>query len=330
MDKKMDRGIRVHFTGLKFISASLLVLSLVGCTTSEFVISSFYNRMPKQMVEEFENYVELEPQQKEWVKEQAATFHQWHKTQELPQIAALLREISSELRTGQDISRDQVDRWGMQVNQLSQRGGNCSPMVRSAALIVDLSDAQVESAVKQLDGEYEEVRDELQKMDSPEWLEDKVKRNEKFFKMLGFELTPDLKQQLPTLLKADKPLRRAEAEYWSDWLREMILLLENRRAHNGEQLITDHFIASIYATEQLFPEQLQERRNRWRNWLVQAFNNPDLKRREKQADRFEKFAQALSNISDKGREEMSLSLKDYCPKNPTQISLRTYYIDSII
>ncbi len=136
----------------------LLLLALLAATfVSGCVLRVAYNQLDWLAMRYIEGYVSLDSSQREQAREMIGRNILWHRTTQLPRYATLLQELSAGIGqplTAGDISvryDEVVDLWDAFLRQVAPD---------AAALLVTLSDEQVESLFARLERQNRELAKE--------------------------------------------------------------------------------------------------------------------------------------------------------------------------
>ena len=73
------------------------VVLLSSCTNSKLLISPIYNRLDDQMRGEFHKLAKWTDDQEAHFESRVGTYHVWHRQNELPKYANLLKKIQASI-----------------------------------------------------------------------------------------------------------------------------------------------------------------------------------------------------------------------------------------
>lgn len=129
----------------------LVSLSLLGACSS---VRLFYSQLDRVVVWQATDYVDLDREQRRWLRQEASVYLHWHRHRQLPQWAALLEDFDAAVQSGVD--REQLIAMEKRAEDLV--AAMLARMAPSAAdLMAGFSDAQIDG----LESAFEESNDEL-------------------------------------------------------------------------------------------------------------------------------------------------------------------------
>ncbi len=143
-----------------------LCLALAGCSRTAFV----YNRLDFLLPWYIQGYADLNGEQEAYLDELLAPLLAWHRSRELPCYVLLLDDLEAALGeqtlSGEDIAA-RVTRLEEAWSRLETRG-----LDRLLALGSQLSDAQIEEFLAELDSRHEALEEEYLPRDDDEFFAD--------------------------------------------------------------------------------------------------------------------------------------------------------------
>lgn len=143
----------------RWLVAGLAVLILAGCSTTELV----YNRLGFLARWEAGRYVSLTADQKALFKQHFAAAWSWHRREELPRLAASLRELAADL--GQPVDPARLQAVSTAYGESWQR--TLTALVPLACAVgPQLSDEQVEELLTEVDADIAETAEDAEDQDA--------------------------------------------------------------------------------------------------------------------------------------------------------------------
>jgi hypothetical protein len=169
------------------------LLGLIGCSS----LTLAYNQLPLLAGLWADRYLDLDGGQEKRLKEQLQAWQAWHRREELPQWAALLRQAHNALDDG--VTRDELLALERGARASVERSlQHAAPL--AAPLLAELKPEQWQHLQKKMDEKTEEWREKHSGRDGPE---ERAKR-----------YTTNLERWLGDLDRATRKQARADAEAW--------------------------------------------------------------------------------------------------------------------
>lgn len=186
----------------------VLVLGVVltGCSALSFT----YERLPTLLYWWMNRYVDFDPIQAPYARADFATWHAWHRREEIPRYVALLQRWQREL--GGPLNADEVCAWREPV-VARMRAAFAAARPGLTRLAISLSEEQRARLVEQFQESNRELRAEYADGTPSARERDSRKRTEKFFRRLYGRLNSTQRAQIAA--------RTAETAYDANrWLDE--------------------------------------------------------------------------------------------------------------
>ena len=226
------------------VLASAGVLALAACSATRVA----YDHADTLLRFMASSYLDLDAAQSEDLTPRIARFHQWHRTNELPAYAALLRSASQ--RAAKGISVEDVA-WGLANLRLRYRRFAAKAAEDTAPVLATLASAQLAALERKFAENNEKYAKEFVPSDDKERRRRQLKRMIERFRDFAGELTPDQEARIGRFALAHE--------------RHVALRFEDR------QRLQRDFVAAL--KEERKPEELG------RN-LAEMFERPELRRSE--------------------------------------------------
>jgi len=160
------------------------------------------------------SYLDLDAEQTEDLRQRVVQFHQWHRQNELPAYAALMRSASE--RASRGITAEDVD-WGFSNLRARYRKFAAQAAEDAAPVLATLAPAQI-AALEHRFAENNQKRRRAQ-----------VKRMLERFRDFAGDLTPDQEARVERFALAHEGHVALRFEDRQNWQREVIEVLKQRR-----------------------------------------------------------------------------------------------------
>ena len=210
-----------HHPLIRACSVLLLATFVSGCS-----VKFIYNNLDRLGKWAINDYVDLDRDQSVYVDAQLDSFLYWHRTEELPGYAELLRDIAAGMDGGvteQEMADVEV-RVRAGVDRIQERG---LPMV--GGLLGSLTDEQVAALPANFEKSNAELLKEAEGKTLDErraaWADDYAQNFKRFIGRLTPEQTAYLEMR-STIYEPDEQLWVAYRELWQA---DLMVLLERRR-----------------------------------------------------------------------------------------------------
>ena len=228
----------------RFFLLAIGALSLAACSATRVA----YDNADILLRFMASSYLDLDAAQSEDLTLRIARFHQWHRSNELPAYAALLRSASQ--RAAKGITAEDVA-WGLANLRLCYRRVAAKAAEDAAPVLATLASAQLAALERKFAENNEKYAKEFVPSDDKERRRRQLKRMIERFRDFAGELTPDQETRIGRFALAHE--------------RHVALRFEDR------QRLQRDFVAAL--EEERKPEELG------RN-LAELFERPELRRSE--------------------------------------------------
>lgn len=197
---------------------ALVALALAACST----IRLGYNNAETLLLYSLNDYLELTPEQDQLARERVNALHAWHRTTQLPDYAAFVRQAQSRLEG--PITADDVMQFNEGLNaRLAAAGERAAPDFARLALM--LTPAQLDKMDKRVRGDTHKARREFTRENGLDPVDQRVK---KYAERADFWLGPLTPEQLD-IVRQSLASRPSTTSYWIEERerrqRELVVLL---------------------------------------------------------------------------------------------------------
>lgn len=253
----------------RLIIMSTLVLTTVACTNSQWMLSVIYDQMDNVLARETKEYADFTREQSDQIDFLAREYQLWHRTQHLPQYAALLFEIDQQLNSEPGINREHVAGWSAKIEGYAREMADCYPLNSAFDLMRSLTDEQVEQILAHGIEEYEEFLEDHIDFTREERLDKRYKQTIKWFGRFELNLDTDQKQQLRQAIASEQILNGGGMELWKGWHLDFVELLHRRNEPNFEGSAQAHLRKLWTLQDDNFPEVVQSNRELWIDYFYE-------------------------------------------------------------
>ncbi len=272
----------------------LLATVISACSTNGWLISGVYNRVDNLLVDGFTEYADFNEQQLGWIEAMAVSYHDWHRTSQLPRYAQFMREVEVELGGGGMLSRAQTDSWITTALEFSMAVEDCNPLNNAFPLLVSLSDEQVVQVAAELERTYQDHISELESHDPQQRLERRFKRISKWLDRVGLRLNAQQRSLLRATLARHRSFQRDGLDLWRAWNGEFIGLLEQRRAADFQPLMRRQLTGLWNLSKDRYPAEWEANYQLWVDFFHQLFTTQT----DQQRDRFGSWLRRIATTLD--------------------------------
>lgn len=266
---------------LRWLLLTGLILAVAGCSRLGLV----YNHLDTLARLELRSFVDLTPPQREAFDAALARVWQWHRSTQLPQVAAELRVLARQAQAPLPPEA---------IEQLSLRAGELGAVTlrrilqEAAPIVATLDDAQVASILAQIEKRSAKAQKQRARLEDEEWAEQRY---------------DDLIDQLDDWSGSVTPAQRGRIRRWS------------------QELIPLRSVSDDRQRRQAFAELLHTRREPELQQRLEAFFLPDPPRPRKAAERQRHAAahQLAADLSALATAPQRAHLRERLEKLATQI-----------
>jgi hypothetical protein len=233
---------------------------LIGCSATRIAYDNF------GLVSRFMlgRYVDLDPAQADALKPRVAGFHQWHRANELPAYAAVLRSASQ--RAAEGITAEDVQ-WGIASVRAHLRAFTARAAVEVAPVLVTLGAAQVAEIEHTFAENNEKYAREYLASDDARRRRAQLKRAIGRFSEFAGDLTDEQEARVEQFLLAHERHVVLRFEDRQHWQRDAIALIRQHRE----------------------PQELGRR-------LAETFTRPELRRTEEFAREDKRWEEDFAHL----------------------------------
>lgn len=229
------------------VAVLLAPVLLTGCGSK-----LAYNNVDWLAVRWVDRQIELDRDQRQLVSRHVSEQQQWHCATQLKAYEGWLEQIRLDLLSNR-IDRDQLILYGDEMAGFARSlSGRMAPMLIDLAASLD--DQQVESALAELDGRIEKLREEIETRSPQQWAIDRYEGMERRLQRLMGRLNPDQQERLERWAEELRPTHQhqlIQRIYWRDRIERA---LERR---DNPQFLADE-IDALFNPAAVWPEPYQQ------------------------------------------------------------------------
>ena len=198
---------------------ALLSCLLIGGCSSKLM----YNFLDWWLVWNVKSYLDLNSDQRGQLKQQAKTFHAWHRNSELPRYSEFLLTAKLRLSEG-PVSAPELEVFAEDLNKL-WRNSLSELVVPAAQLVASLSDRQADKFLDTLQDKQDEFRQDYVELTREELIEQRTDTMEEMLKDWTGRLQPSQIAKVEQWAKRMLPNRElmlTERQRWRARLKELL------------------------------------------------------------------------------------------------------------
>ena len=276
----------------------LLAVTVLGaCTNSKLVIGPLYNRLDDQMRKEFNKLGDFNAEQKAAFEATVGSFHVWHRQNELPKYATLLRTVAGSIARADQTSREDIAAWFETAESHTQAIRQCHPVNYSFDLMRSLDDEQITFIENRFKRERAKNLARYKKRTPMERAERRLNRIDKWARRVGLELTANQRAMLRTSLGKQISMRPQYYELSDEWNRQFFNIGRDQDSASYDAKMTAHLLKLWSLLETAHPEQWAANRALWRNFALRFVNSMTPEQRAHANQWMKKMANTLDAIS---------------------------------
>ena len=260
---------------MKFLSRAFLgacLLALAGCSLTRIA----YNNADAALRFAVSEYFDLDGVQSGEMKVRIAQLHQWHRANELPVYAALLRDAAR--RAAKGITADDVA-WGIGNLRARYRRFAAVTAEELAPVLATLGTAQLAALEHKFAESNEKYAKEYLPADPQKRTRAQVERAVERFENFTGDLTPDQRARIGRFVAAHEAHVVLRFEDRQRWQHEAVALL---RAHRGPDDLARGLAELFTRPELRRTAEFVREDKRWEDDLAQLIVDLDRTRTPKQ------------------------------------------------
>jgi len=276
----------------------LLAATVLGaCTNSKLVIGPLYNRLDDQMRKEFHKLGEFNSEQIAAFEERVGSFHVWHRQNELPKYAAMLRTIAASVENSGQTKAGDVASWFETIEAHSQALRQCHPVNYSFDLIRSLEDKQINFIENRFKSERKKNREKYNKRTAEERATRRLNNIDKWAGRIGLEFTANQRAMLRTTLGQQISLRKQYYQLSDEWNRQLFNIARDQSNADFNTKMTMHLQRLWSLLESAHNEDWSANRALWRDFALKFINSMTAEQRAHSKQWLSKMATTLDAIS---------------------------------
>jgi len=272
-------------------------LLVVACTNSKFLVGVFYDRADDKAIEAADEWVGFTPAQREQFEAYVGTLHTWHRREELPRYAALMREVTAGLSTWDQATPEDFTRWFNAARMRIEALRACHPARYATPLIRTLSDAQID----RIERTWREKRAENIAEAGDETRRQRIARRvqtiDKWAGRLGVDLEQDQRDLLSEAFTEQISMRDRYRALSDDWNERLFRIVRDRDAADYQARIDAHVSDWFGMIEKAHPEDWATNRELMRDSAVRFEKTLSRQQRRDARRWMNKMADSLDAIA---------------------------------
>lgn len=280
-----------------FLSMLVALTAITGCSNSKLLLSPLYNRLDDQMRGEFNKLGDFNKEQVASFEQRLGTFHVWHRQSELPQYAALLREVVTSINTPGNTTEDQIGEWVAKSETHTQALRECHPINYSYDLIKTLTDDQINFIQRRFANERRKNRGKYFGETQEQRIERRHQNIIKWVGRLDFEFTNKQELMLKQTLQKQVSLRKQYYKLSDRWKRKLFVLAKRQESPTYKRDMEAHVQSLWTLLEDAYTSEWDSNRRLWRQFGHQFVESLTGDQRKKASIWLGRLADTLESIS---------------------------------
>lgn len=274
-----------------------LTLLLSACTNSKLIISPLYNRLDDRIRSEYHKLGDFNDEQTANFEQALGTFHVWHRQSELPQYAALLRQVADSIAKPGQTSAADVQSWMQRVEAHSLEARQCYPANFMISTIRTLSDDQLNAIEKRFRSERSKNRKRYESRTAEERVEYRLERLETWLGRIQLTLNNSQRRALRDSLSQQISLRKEYYALSDQWNRSLFNIARQQQWPTYESKMQAHIDTLWSLLEDKHPEQWQANRELWQRTVLELVNSLTREQRRQASQWLATMGRTLNSVS---------------------------------
>jgi|GEM_PF-711005 len=279
------------------LAALIVLIAISGCSNSKLLLSPLYNRLDDQIRGEFHKLGDFNDDQVAAFEQRLGTFHVWHRQSELPQYAALLRDIVEPIKARETISLEQVGEWIETSEKHTQTLRACHPVNFSYELMQTLTDNELAFIQRRFASERRKNRKRYFDQTPEQRVERRHKNITKWVNRLDFEFTNSQDALLKETLEKQISLRKQYYKLSDRWNRKLFSYARNQSSPTYKKDMQAHVNSLWTLLENGYPGEWAANRRLWREFGHEFIGSLTGDQRRKVYIWLDKLADTLDSIA---------------------------------
>lgn len=241
----------------------ILIVAIQGCTNSKLIIGPLYNRVDDLMRDEFEKLGDFNDAQTASFEASLGTYHVWHRQNELPQYADLMRSIASSIANA-DTTQADIQSWMDTAERHSQAARTCHPVNYSHDLVQSFTDEQLNFIEARFKKQQAKNLVRYNSRTPEERIERRLRNTIKWAGRIGLDFTSTQRAMLLSTFKRQSSLRKQYYALSAKWNQQYFALARNQENPNYAQDLQAHLETLWSLLESNHPDTWQANRDLWK------------------------------------------------------------------
>jgi len=269
-----------------------LCLTIVGCSATRLI----YNQLDWGIVWYVNGFFELDDAQEDQLREMVATNIEWHRRNQLPQYASLLRDVESDA-LADTLTYEKVDAYYTRIMVLSDELiVKITPDM--ATFLLTLRDDQIEDFIAGLQESNDELWDEYAGSTPEKRLKNRKKRAIKGIERIMGNLNRDQKKIVGEYMSQMNDVTMDWMESRRQWQRDFRLLMLEKPPHDEfVRRLREELIDPNRGDNKNYRVLVEENRRKSYEMVVELSADLSDKQRKRFAKRMADLAESLEILS---------------------------------
>jgi len=272
--KTRTSNIRIQTFAISLLC--LFALLIGGCLNNKLVLTVVYNRADNQIRNEFNKLGKFENWQKSAFEKRLQTYHYWHRREELPTYAKLLKQIRSKVQVQGATTADDVPE---QINFIERRFAREQRKNRAR--------------------HHSQTRDQR--------MQKRLNEITKWSYRFGFVFTPEQRRMTLRTMYNTISVHDEYYRLTGVWNKRLFSMMRNKQSPSYDEDMKAHIARAYHLIEDNHKNLYETNRRIWRSFLLEFENSLSKEQRSWMKFNLGKLSSNLDKIA---RDDVSFKPHD--------------------
>ncbi len=303
--KTRTSNIRIQTFAISLLC--LFALLIGGCLNNKLVLTVVYNRADNQIRNEFNKLGKFENWQKSAFEKRLQTYHYWHRREELPTYAKLLKQIRSKVQVQGATTADDVAQWLDQVEESADKLQSCYPVHFSIDLIKSLLPEQINFIERRFAREQRKNRARHHSQTRDQRMQKRLNEITKWSYRFGFVFTPEQRRMTLRTMYNTISVHDEYYRLTGVWNKQLFSMMRNKQSPSYDEDMKAHIARAYHLIEDNHKNLYETNRRIWRSFLLEFENSLSKEQRSWMKFNLGKLSSNLDKIA---RDDVSFKPHD--------------------
>lgn len=292
-----------------------MMIGTSSCTNSAIIISPLYNQLERRMLSGFKKMADFDRSQIDDFRELLANFHYWHRRNELPKYAILLKTLSNSIEKPGQTRYEDIRKWLERTEQFTQNIRQCHPVNYSNDIIRSLTKSQKQTIEQRRTQRFAGYRTRYNSESQEDRIRRRTENTIKWAARIGFDFTLAQEQMLLNTHRQQISLRKEYYVLSNEWNSRLYDIINEADSPELDSHMAEHLNNLWHLLENAHPKPWRQNRELWGRFGYDFVLSLTDEQREYASTWISKMSRTIESISQESVSVPILGSKRGCALN---------------